>query len=71
MTREEMIKDLIEEMSKCGLFIGKYDTKHCKGNFMYGVLTVMEYLTNEVSEEYRDEFTDIFLQNMVDNQHKV
>lgn len=71
MTREEMIKNLIEEMSKCGLFIGKYDAKHCKGNFMYGVLTVMEYLACEVSEEYRDEFASMFFQNMIDSQNKL
>lgn len=70
MTREEMIKNLIKEMSECGLFIGKYDTKHGSASFMHGVLTVMEYLANEVSEEYRDEFTSMFLQNMVDNQNK-
>jgi len=68
MTREEMIKELIEEMSECGLFIGKYDAKNGNQNFMYGIQTVMEYLSYEVSEEYGDNFSAMFLKNMIDSQ---
>ena len=70
MTREEVIKDLIEDMSKCGLFIGKYDAKHGSKKFMLGVDMVMEYLAYEVSEEYGEKFSDKFLQNILDSEKK-
>jgi hypothetical protein len=71
MTREEIIKDLIEEMSKCGLFIGKYDARNGNENFMHGINTVMEYLAYEVSREYGDNFSDMFLKNMIDSENKI
>ena len=71
MTREDMIKDLIEKMSNCGLFIGKYDAKNGNENFMHGINTVMEYLAYEVSEEYGDNFSDMFTKNMLDSENKI
>lgn len=71
MTREDMIKDLIEEMSKCNLFVGKYDAKNGNENFMYGINTVMEYLAYEVSEKYGDNFSDMFIKNMIDSKNKI
>jgi hypothetical protein len=71
MTREEMIKDLIEKMSECGLFIGKYDARNGNENFMHGIGTVMEYLAYEVSEEYGDNFSDMFTKNIIDSENKI
>jgi len=71
MAQEEMIKKLIEEMSECGLFIGKYDAKYGDKYFMYGVQTVMEYLSYKVSDEYGDNFSSMFLKNMIDSESKI
>jgi hypothetical protein len=71
MTREEMIKELIEDMSKCGVFIGKYDAENGSENFMYGVDAVMEYLAYEVSDEYGDAFSEKFTKNMIDSENKI
>lgn len=71
MTREDMIKDLIEKMSKCGLFIGKYYAKNGNEDFMRGINTVMEYLAYEVSEEYGENFSDMFVKNMIDSKNKI
>ena len=68
---DEMIKDLIEEMSACDLFIGKYDAKHGEDSFMYGICTVMEYLAYKVSKEYGDEFSNMFMKNMIDSKDKI
>lgn len=70
MTKEEVIRSLIEEMSKCGLFVGKYDAKNGSEKFMYGVNAVMEYLAYEVSDEYGDKFSDMFVKNMLDSKNK-
>ena len=71
MTKEEIIKELVEEMSRCGLFIGKYDAKNGNKNFIYGIQTVMEYLSYKVSDEYGDNFSNIFLKNMIDSESKL
>lgn len=68
---EEMIKNLIEEMSKCDLFVGKYDAKHGDEHYMNGVYLVMEYLAYKVSEEYGDNFSNMFLKNLVDSENKI
>lgn len=70
MTKEEVIRSLIEEMSKCGLFVGKYDAKNGSEKFMCGVNAVMEYLAYEVSDEYGDKFSDMFVKNMLDSKNK-
>lgn len=70
MTREEVIKQLIEEMSGCGLFVGKYDAENGSEKFMYGVNTVMEYLAYQVSEEYGEKFCEMFLENMIKSEKK-
>lgn len=70
MTREEVIKQLIEEMSECGLFVGKYDAINGSEKFMYGINTVMEYLAYQVSEEYGDKFCEMFLENMMKSEKK-
>ena len=37
---------------------------------MYGVSAVMEYLAYRVSDEYGDEFSEMFSKNMLDSENK-
>ena len=62
---KKVIKKVIDGMAECGLFCGKYDAKNGSAEFMYGISTVMEYLTYLVGEEYSAEFQDTFLKNMI------
>lgn len=72
MTREEMIKELIEKMtSEVSFFNGKYDANHVSEHFMNGIGAVMEYLSYCVSEEYGDNFSQKFLKNMLDSEKKI
>ena len=66
LTREEKqtIQKVIEDMSECGLFCGRYDAKNGSKQFMYGISVVMEYLAYLVSEEYGDQIESEFLKNM-------
>ena len=59
----EVLKKIIEEMRKCGLFAGKFDAKNGNVNFMYGIETVMEYLTMLISDKYHDEYEKEFINN--------
>lgn len=59
----EILKKIVENMRKCGLFAGKFDAKNGNVHFMYGINTVMEYLTSLISEEYQGEFDKEFMTN--------
>lgn len=59
----EILKKIVENMRKCGLFAGKFDAKNGNVNFMYGIETVMEYLTGLISEEYCNEYQKEFINN--------
>ena len=69
------IKDLVEDMSnKVGMFAGKYDASHNKNGvseYMQGIQIVMEYLAYNVSDDYGDKFSEMFIQNMIDSEKKV
>lgn len=65
INEKEMLKGIIEEMRECGMFEGRYDAKNGSSVFMYGIETVMEYLAYKISDEYGDNFSDIFTQNLI------
>ena len=58
-----ILKKIVENMRECGLFVGRFDAKNGNLNFMYGIKTVMEYLTSLISEEYCDEYQKEFINN--------
>lgn len=66
LTREEKqtIQKVVEHMSECGMFCGRYDAKNGSKKFMYGIGTVMEYLAYLVSEEFGEQIDSEFLKNM-------
>ena len=59
----EVLKKIIENMREYDLFAGKFDAKNGNVNFMYGIETVMEYLTLLISDEYHDEVEKEFMEN--------
>ena len=59
----EVLKKIVENMRECGLFVGRFDAKNGDLHFMYGIETVMEYLTSLISEEYCDEYEKEFINN--------
>lgn len=58
--------DLI--LSGCGIFQGKYDALKGSKLYMYGVSFVMEYIAQQVSEGCYDDFSDLFMLNMVKSE---
>lgn len=72
MPREEMIKELIKEMTEnCSFFSGNYNAKNVNENFMYGILTTMGYLAFLVSDDFGYEFENNFIENMIKSEKKV
>lgn len=70
MSREEVLKQTIEEMKCIGIFNGLFDAKRGSWEFMHGVAAVMEYLANEVSEDYYYEFQENFWKNFRESLDK-
>lgn len=54
--------------SDCGLLVGRYDAKHGKEEYMFGVNTVMEWIAYRVSEAQGDNFSELFIKNMVESK---
>ena len=65
--KEQAYKELLIEMSKCPLLTGVHDAKNGNESFMYGILTVMEWIALRAHEE---EFTDFFIDNMIMSKKK-
>lgn len=65
---KEVLKKAIEEMKECGLLVGKYDALNGNQTFMYGISTVMECFAYGVSDEYGEEFSNLFLKNMSESK---
>lgn len=56
--------------NNCGIFIGEYDANNGSAEFMYGVLTVMEYLAYNICDEESDALSDLFIKNMIASEQK-
>ena len=65
---EMVFNDIVN--SGCGLMIGKFDAKNGEEHFMYGISTVMEWIAYKVSDEVGDEFSDLFIKNMIESEKR-
>ena len=54
-------KIVLEDLKQVPMFTGKYDAKNGSKGFMWGVLTVLEYIAGKAGDE---EYIDKFLDNM-------
>ena len=56
-----------------GLFLGKFDAKNGKPEYMYGISTLMDFIAYESSEKDYDDFQKIWFENFqksIDNAKK-
>lgn len=57
-------------MSEIGLFRGEYDHNNGNQHFMYGINTVIEYFAFLVSEEFGEEVSKKFIENMIKGEEE-
>lgn len=67
---KKVVEKVVDGMTECGLFYGRYDAKNGSAEFMHGIATVMEYLAYLVSDDYGAEFEDAFLKNMIKSEKR-
>lgn len=65
-TNEKLVlkKIIVEAMEEVGLLRGKYDKLNGNPHFIYGINTVMEYFAYQVSDDFGEEVSNIFYNNM-------
>ena len=54
----------------CGMFAGNYDASNGSAEFMHGILAVMEYIAYNICDEHGDDFSDMFIKNMIASEQK-
>lgn len=65
MTKQDAYKIVYNDILNrdIGLFLGRFDAKNGKPEFMYGIGTVMEFIALECSEEDYEDFQQIWFEN--------
>lgn len=69
MELQKAYEIVFNDMTKKGLnlFQGNYDTKNGNKDFMYGILTVMEFISYKAGVE---DFGDVFIKNMIKSEER-
>lgn len=57
-------------MNDVGLLRGEYDHKNGNQHFMYGINTAIEYFAFLVSEEFGEEVSKKFIENMIKGEEE-
>ena len=56
--------------NSCGMFVGNYDAKNGSAEFMHGIEVVMEHIAYSICDEHGDDFSNIFIKNMIASEQK-
>lgn len=70
MNEQEAFEIVFNRLKENPLFCGKYDAVHGNEDFMYGISTVMEYITYMIDDETGISFDREFYDNMVASKEK-
>lgn len=70
INKNTAFKVVFEELSKNRMFQGHYDHQHGTVDFMCGIMTVMEYIAYNISQEVGNDFTNQFVKNMCQDKKK-
>ena len=75
MTKQEAYRIVYNDILNrgIGLFLGQFDAKNGKPEFMYGISTLMDFIAYESSEKDYDDFQKIWFENFqksIDNAKK-
>lgn len=71
LPKSEAYRIVFEDLTSIdGLFTGRYDHKHGKEAFMYGISTVMESIAAHVSDECYEAFQKRFFDNVIKSEER-
>lgn len=71
-TVQDAYRIVFNDMMNRGVstFVGTYDAKNGSEQFMYGVSLVMDWIAYNANEETGDDFSDLFIANMLKSEQK-
>ena len=58
---------VLNDLMECDMFVGRYDARNGKEDFMYGICTVMEVIADRAGIDY---FDNLFCENMQRSEDK-
>ena len=64
----KVVEKVVDGMTECGLFCGRYDAENGSEEFMHGIAAVMEYLAYLVDDDYGSRFEETFSKNMIESK---
>lgn len=72
MTKQEAYNIVYNDIINrgVGLFCGRFDAAHGSHEFMYGIFTVMEFVSFESSEQDYEKFQEIWCTNFQESIDK-
>ena len=70
MNRKDAYRIVLDDLMSVNMFKGIYDAIYDEGtnHFIYGIQTVIENIAYGVSEECYDEFSNMFLANVISSK---
>ena len=71
MEKTKAFEIVYNELKKVPMFTGKYDALNGNEDFMFGICTVMEYITSQINEPTYEEFSTRWVANVLDSFAKV
>lgn len=69
-SKSKEFKVVFEELKKIPMFRGIYDAKNGDIAFMNGIWTVMEVISDHISDKVHDEFEKEFIDNLTVSEMK-
>ena len=72
MNKQEAYRIVLDDLMNVNMFKGIYDATYDEktNNYIYGIQTVMENIAYGVSEDCYDEFSKMFLANVISSQEE-
>lgn len=70
MNKKEAFEIVYDELIKNPIFQGTYDAKNGNEHFIYGVCTVMEVIANNISKEKYNEYSTLWVDNMIKSEER-
>lgn len=63
LTKQEAFSIVLEELAKVPMFMGTYDATHGSKDFMYGICTVVEWISDQAKPGDYEKYSEIWFDN--------
>ena len=68
MDKKDIYEYVLNDLSEISLFRGNYDAENGSEEFMYGILTILEFIAHNTTQEKYTQVVDDFIENMIKSE---